>query len=99
MEDVKEVWKAGNFEPPRLVEVTVFTPLNEEWIGNKLLVIEEGTILTLMDKGGNVYYISSQRCKRTKKGVICIGPLYYAPFPEDSKRVQYARREIIPNYL
>lgn len=100
MEDIKKVWKAGNFIPPRIVEVNVLTPLGEEWLENKMIVIEEnGSILTLMDKGGYIYYITTSRCKRADKGVVCVGPLYYTLNGEDSERVQYARTEIIPNFL
>ena len=96
--DIKKIWEAQDYKSPNHVLAEVAIAGDEDsWIRSKLLVIrDDQSIFTFMDSEGNVYYIASSKCFLDEGKYVCVGPLYVAPGPTDSQRVQYARKEIIP---
>lgn len=122
--EIRKIWEDGGYKSPRIPLMGVATPTEREdgsveWIRNNLVVIDEGSVFTLMDSQGNIYYVASNKCSREGEvevedpgheddrmhprmqpqgmNYFCLGPLFSAPFADDTPRVQYARKEIIPN--
>jgi hypothetical protein len=97
LEDIKLVWQASKFKPPKILEIKSLQSIKDETVETRLLVVEErGSILTLMDKLGNLYYLALSNCRKRDDEIVCLGPLYYAPYANDSERVQFARKELLP---
>ncbi|SOB74309.1 hypothetical protein BQ9231_00426 [Cedratvirus lausannensis] len=98
--NVKRIWEAQEYKAPKhiLAEVAILAEEGDDsWIRSKLLVIrDDQSIFTFMDSDGNVYYIASSKCYLDEGKYVCVGPLYVAPGPTDSQRIQYARKEILP---
>lgn len=98
--DIKRIWEAQDYKVPKHALAEVAIPADEgedSWIRSKLIVIrDDQSIFSFMDSDGDVYYIASSKCYLDEGKYVCVGPLYVAPGPTDSQRVQYARKEIIP---
>lgn len=100
--DVKKIWDEGDYKKPSVYFCDSLTAMENEngevnWLNSNLIVVSDDTsILTLMDKDGNIFFTSRNKCDVRGDRYVCLGPLYSTPFPGDSRKIQYVRREILP---
>lgn len=91
MDSIRNLWKQGGLEPPKLL-----LGVNTE--GETFLVIDDHqSIITLMNTTGKIYAVAAFRCQQNGEYLACGEPMHIIScLKYETSKEQYANQTMIP---